>query len=303
MKSIHPRTIGTSGLVVNPIGFGTWPLSKDGRPSASQGIRVILAAIDAGANFIDTADAYCLEQSEVGYCERLIAQALKERPQASIVIATKGGSIRPKGDWARNGTPKHLKQACETSLKALGVDCIDLYQLHGPDPLVPFGESIEALSDLKSSGKIRHVGLCNVSIEQLKEAQKIVEIVSVQNDYSPHLVTEFQNGMITYCEKNNLSFMPYKPLGGPDEAGLTAKHPLLLKIGKKYTVTPFQIALAWLLAQSRVMLPIPGTTTVEHVKSNMEAMQLILNSEDIAQLNKTFLELDQGDFDQKRRSN
>lgn len=288
------KTLGRSDLNITRVGFGTWPLSKPDRPSESDAIKVILTALEAGINFLDTADAYCLDQTEMGYCEQLISKALKlfkasgSRTTDSIVIATKGGCIRPSGAWATNGKPEHLKKACDHSLKCLGVDQIALYQLHAPDPAVPFEESINALAELKHIGKVRHIGLSNVSVKEIMAAQKITEIVSVQNRCNPFDLTSFQNGVVAHCEKHSIGFIAYSPVGGDEEKHLIAENHVLLTIGKRYQASPFQIALAWLLSLSASMVVIPATRHIENAKSSAKVLNLVLEQDDIQILNDNF---------------
>lgn len=283
------RQINASELNISPIGFGSWPLAEEGRPSESEAIKIIHTAIEAGLNFIDTADAYCKNQDEFGYCEQLIAKALKTlNPATPVIVATKGGCTRPEGRWATNGSPKYLKKACEASLKSLNVECIDLYQLHAPDPTVPFIESVGALADLKQAGKIRYVGLSNVTVPEIDEARTVIEIVSVQNRFNPFDITSFENGVIAYCEENNLAFIAYSPVGGKEEKHLTEKNPHLIKIANEHHVTPFQIALAWLLSVSPMMIPIPAATKIPNAISSAKAMDIRLHNAEVVLLDKVF---------------
>ncbi len=284
--NIHgPRQLGGSGLFLNPIGLGTWPLSKEGRPSEQEGIKILLTALDAGINFIDTADSYCLDDNEFGYCERLIAQALKLRKYSTaITIGTKGGCTRPNGGWGSNGHPEYLKKACEASLKALEIECIDLYQLHAPDRTIPWQETIGALADLKKAGKIKNIGLSNVTLSDIKQAQKLVDIVSVQNRCNPFDLSSFAE-IIPYCEKNDLTFFAYCPVGGPENGKhLISEHPLLIKVANECGKTPFQVALAWLLAKSPVIIPIPGATKTSSVLSSTAVIKFSLNSKQLLEL-------------------
>lgn len=281
------RPLGNSGILVQPIGLGGMPMSIQGRPDEARSIRTICAALDAGMDFIDTADVYCLDNDDIGHNEGLIARALREwRGTTPVTVATKGGLQRPKGAWTTHGQPKHLKAACEASLKALGVDCISIYQLHAPDEKVPFAESVGALRDLKQAGKICHVGLSNVSVSEIKEAQNIVEIVSVQNECSLYNREAFDEGVVGYCEKAGIAFLPYSPVGGHRRHGRTPKDPFLQEIAGRNKMTSYQVALVWLLAKSPVMIPIPGASRPESAQSSAAAMQMDLPAEDIAQIDK-----------------
>jgi len=265
-------------LAVNRLGFGAMRLPGPGvwgepeDPEAARG--VLRRALELGINLIDTADAYGPEVNE-----RQIAEALYPYPE-DLVIATKGSLTRPgPGKWERDGRPEHLREACESSLLRLRVERIDLYQLHSPDPEVPFEETVGALAELRSEGKIRHVGLSNVSAEQLEQAQQIVPIVSVQNRYS--LVERFSEDVLEICSRDGLGFILWFPLatgrlarpGGP-----------LDEIATRYNATPAQVALAWLLARSPVMLPIPGTSSIEHLEENVAAAAIKLDEEEVAKL-------------------
>jgi pyridoxine 4-dehydrogenase len=273
-------TLSLDDLVVNRLGFGAMRLPGPGvwgEPEDPEAVRGVLRrALELGINLIDTADSYGPEVNE-----RQIAEALYPYPE-DLVIATKGGLTRPgPGRWERDGRPEHLREACESSLMRLRVERIDLYQLHSPDPEVPFEESVGALAELRSEGKIRHVGLSNVSVGQLEQAQQIVPIVSVQNRYS--LVERFSEDVLEICEREGLGFIPWFPLatgrlarpGGP-----------LDEIATRYDATPAQVALAWLLARSPVMLPIPGTSSIEHLEENVAAAAIELDEEEVAKLSR-----------------
>ena len=259
-------------------------LSIEGRPPEAQGIRVIHAALDAGMTFIDTADVYCLDDAELGHNERLIAAALaswKGRREA-IVVGTKGGLTRPHGRWERNGRPAHLRRACEQSLRALDVDRIDLYQLHAPDPVVPFDESVGALADLAREGQIRWVGLSNVSVAQIKAAEQQVTIATVQNRLNPFFREAIADGVVEYCGRRRIGFLAYSPTGG---GRLTLKlpvHPVLARLARDLGVTAHQIVLAWVLAQGRSVIGIPSARKVDHVQDSARAADLALSDADLA---------------------
>ncbi|HEY6393889.1 MAG TPA: aldo/keto reductase [Candidatus Binataceae bacterium] len=261
-------------LTVRRLGFGAMRLTGRGiwgePKDRDEAIRVLRRAIDLGVNLVDTADSYGPEVSE-----RLIAEALHPYPR-DLVIATKGGYVRSGPNrWQPDGRPRHLKEACEASLRRLKLDRIDLYQFHVPDPNVPIEESIGAIADLRASGKIRHAGVSNFSVEQLNRARKIVPIVSVQNRYN--LVDRFSDNVIAFCERNGLGFIPWLPLA---TGNLSRREGRLKEIAAKGHATPSQIALAWLLKRSPAMLPIPGTSSVAHLEENMAAARLTLNDAD-----------------------
>jgi pyridoxine 4-dehydrogenase len=271
-------TIG-GDLRVNRLGFGAMRVTGSGvwgdPPDRREAIRVIQRAIELGVNLIDTADAYGPEVSET-----LIAEAIHPYP-ANLVIATKGGYTRPgPNSWVPNGRPKHLKQACEGSLRRLKLDRIDLYQLHTPDPKVPLEESITALAELRAEGKIRHIGASNFSAEQVKTARAIAPIVSVQNNYN--LAYRESEPVLDYCEAEGIGFVPYFPLG----SGNLLRNKRLNEIAARVDATPGQIALAWLLKRSRAMLPIPGTSSVAHLEENTQARTVALDDADYRALDR-----------------
>jgi pyridoxine 4-dehydrogenase len=270
-------TIALGGeLTVNRLGFGAMRLTGDGiwgpPKDPATAIAVLRRAIELGVNFIDTADSYGPYVNE-----ELIAEALAPYPR-DLVIATKGGWNRPgPNQWTHDATPAHLRKAVEGSLKRLRLDRIDVYQLHVPDPVVPFDASIETLANVQSEGKIRLVALSNVTVEHIERARKIVPIVSVQNRYS-FADREWDN-VVDYCERNGIAFIPWFPLGAGTVAGR-----LLEKIAKARQVKPIQVALAWLLKRSPIVLPIPGTSSVAHLEENIQAGSLQLTDEEYMDL-------------------
>ncbi|MEZ4454027.1 MAG: aldo/keto reductase [Nannocystaceae bacterium] len=284
-----PRPLGDSGISVYPIGLGGMPMSLAGRPPEERSIRVILAALEAGVDLIDTADVYCADDPDLGHNERLIARALREWRGHPVHVATKGGMARPDGRWVRDGHPDQLRRACERSLVALGVDVITLYQLHVPDlARAPYEDIIGALADLRAAGKIRHVGLSNVSAEQIDRARAIVPIVSVQNRCNPLDRGAWADGVIQRCEALGLAFLPYSPVGGSRERGTIAGEPALRRVGERLGATPQQVALAWLLARSPVMIPIPGASRVESATESAAAARLRLGADDLAELDAAY---------------
>lgn len=282
------RKIGSTGLEVSCIGLGAMPMSVQGRPDEAQGLAVIHAALDAGVTFIDTADVYCMDDGDIGHNERLIARALRERPSARVVVATKGGLERPGGAWTNNGRPEHLRAACERSLRALAVEAIDIYQLHAPDPEVPFADTVGALADLQRAGKIRHIGLSNVDVEQIRAAQAIAPVASVQNRCSLFDTESFENGVVSYCQENDIAFLPYSPVGGHwGRERVDASEPLA-RMGERLGVSPQEICIAYLLAISPVMIPIPGASKVSSIQSSVRAAALALSAEHLDELQARF---------------
>ena len=270
-------TVSLGGkLTVRRIGFGAMRITGDGiwgppkDPAAA--IAILRRAVDLGVNFIDTADSYGPYVSE-----ELIAKALAPYPE-DLVIATKGGWHRPgPNQWTHDASPAHLRQAVEGSLKRLRLDRIDVYQLHVPDPVVPFDASMETLANLQSEGKIRLVGLSNVTQEHIERARRIVPIASVQNRYS--FADREWDYVVDYCERNGIAFIPWFPLAAGTVAGK-----VLERIAKARNKKPIQVALAWLLKRSPIMLPIPGTSSIEHLEENVQAGSLRLTEQEYLEL-------------------
>ena len=282
---MNQRQLGSTGRSVSVISYGAWPLSdSEPRPDEADAIAAIHAALDGGATLIDTADAYCLDDSETGHNERLIAKALTAWPgdREAIVVATKGGYVRPNGLWQSNAHPEHLKQACDRSLANLGVERIDLYQLHGPDPQVAFEDSVGALAELKQAGKVRWVGLSNVSVAQIEAARKIAEVVSVQNRLNPYFREAVHEGVVGHCDREGVAFLAYSPLGG---GRLTKRLPeiaVLQELAAGLGATPHAVTLAWVLAQGDSVIAIPAGRHVENILDSQSAASLDLTAEDLA---------------------
>ncbi|MFG3229194.1 aldo/keto reductase [Kitasatospora sp. NPDC048194] len=286
------RAIG--GTPVSAIGLGAMPLSVEGRPDEDQAVAVIHAALDAGVTLIDTADSYHWHAGEVGHNERLVARALAAHRSGSdgVLVATKGGRGRPgDGTWTVDGRPRHLRRAAEASAARLGVESIGLYQLHKPDPAVPFADSVGALRELADAGTVRMVGLSNVDCGQIRTAHAILgpRLVSVQNRFSPaHQATR---DTLDLCTELGLAFLPWSPLGGispsaVDDPGTAAPstdtpfHALARARG----VSPQRICLAWHLAQSPAVVPIPGARRPASVRDSAAAAGLALSAEELAEL-------------------
>jgi aryl-alcohol dehydrogenase-like predicted oxidoreductase len=285
MTTMPTRRIG--GLQVGAIGLGEMPMSLAGRPDEEQSIRTIHAALDAGVTLIDTADAYCRDDSEVGHGERLLAKALAAWPgdRDRVLVATKGGHTRPGGEWDLDGRPEHLREACEASLRALGVEAIGLYQFHRPDPKVPFAESVGAMAELKAAGKVRLVGLSNVSVDQIRQARELVEVASVQNEFSPRF--RRSEGELAWCAANRIAFLPWSPLGGIGRGrDLGGRHEAFADIGAAHGVSAQQVALAWELAKAPVVIPIPGASRPETITDSAAAASLRLGADELASLDR-----------------
>jgi pyridoxine 4-dehydrogenase len=274
---MHTFTIG-GDLEVRRLGFGAMRITGNGiwgpPDDPEEAKRLLRRVVELGVNLIDTADSYGPEVSE-----NLIAEALHPYPDG-LVIATKGGMTRSgPGQWPRDGRPEHLKEACEASLKRLRLERIDLYQLHSPDPQVPLEDSIGALKELQDEGKIRHVGVSNVSPSELERARALVDVVTVQNRYN--LIDRYSEAVLSACERDGIGFIPWFPLATGD---LARPGGPLDDLARRHEAAPGQLALAWLLARSPVMLPIPGTSSVVHFEENMKAEAIELAPDDVERL-------------------
>jgi len=272
-------TLRLGDLTVNRLAFGAMRVAGPdiwGEPKDRAAMRkLLLRAFELGHNFFDTADSYGPDVSEI-----LIAEALHPYPK-ELVIGTKGGLTRPsRHRWDENGRPEHLRRAVDGSLKRLRLERIDLYQFHAPDPRVPYAESIGTLAELQRAGKIRHLGVSNVTVKQLEEARRIAPIVSVQNEYN--IENRESDGVLAACETARIAFIPWYPLG----AGRALRSARVNRVAAGLGATPAQVAIAWLLARSPVMLPIPGTGSIAHLEENAAAARLRLSGEDLAALDR-----------------
>ncbi|MCS6856366.1 MAG: aldo/keto reductase [Deltaproteobacteria bacterium] len=287
MQTLPQRQLGPTGRMVSAIGLGAMPMSLAGRPPESQSIAVIRRALELGVTLIDTADVYCLDDSDIGHNERLIARALAEAGQSAkgVVVATKGGLRRPRGEWVVDARPERLREACERSLKALGVERIALYQLHAVDPRVPIEESVGELARLREEGKIEAIGLSNVNAQEIDRAMRVAPIVSVQNRF--HVRDRrfaIGNGALRRCEELGLAFLAYAPVGGTHGRRLISEDPALRAVAQKHGATPEEVALAWLLRQSPCVVPIPGASRLSSIESSVRSLSLVLDAEDLARI-------------------
>ena len=283
---MQQRPIGNR--TVSAIGLGEMPLSIEGRPDRAQAIATIHASLDAGVTIIDTADAYSLGVHEHGHGEELVAEALAAYGGATddVLVATKGGHRRPgDGSWTVHGDPDYVKEACEASLKRLGVDAIGLYQYHRPDPKVPWAESVGALADLLDEGKILLAGVSNATVEQIDEAQRVLggRLASVQNQFSPRFRSS--EGELEHCEKLGIAFIPWSPLGGiGNTEGIEKNHAAFAQVATEVGASPQQVTLAWMLAKGSRVIPIPGSSRPATAEASAAAADLSLSAEQVARL-------------------
>jgi aryl-alcohol dehydrogenase-like predicted oxidoreductase len=278
----RPLCPGAPG--VSAVGYGGMHLSIQGRPPEAQAAAVLRAMLDAGVTLVDTADVYCLDQRDIGHNERLIAAALRDRSGArdEVVVATKGGLVRPDGRWDNDARPAQLRAACERSLRALGVERIDLYQLHAPDRRVPLEESVGALADLQRAGKIRWVGLSNVSVAEIERARRIVPIVAVQNRLNPFFREALTGGVVEYCARHGIGFLAYSPTGGGRLNLKLPGHPVLAPMARRLGVSAHGLVIAWAMSKSPTVIPIPSARQVAHALDSLAAAELELSQDDLA---------------------
>ena len=273
---------------VSAVGLGEMPLSIEGRPDRKQAIATLHASLGAGVTFIDTADAYSLGAQEHGHGEELVAEALAAYPGATddVIVATKGGHRRPgDGSWTVHGDPRYVKEACEASLKKLGVDAIGLYQYHRPDPTVPWADSVGALADLLDDGKILMAGVSNATVAQIDEAQRVLggRLVTVQNQFSPRFRSS--EAELVHCEALGIAFLPWSPLGGIGRADAIARdHPAFAAVAAEVGATPQQVTLAWMLSKGTRVIPIPGSSRPETAVASAAAADVVLTPDQLARL-------------------
>ena len=290
---VSPDGVDRFPFPVGPIGYGAMPLSIDGRPERDESLRTLLRAVECGVRLIDTANVYALDDTDLGHNEALVAEGLRAmgldpgNPESGVVVATKGGMRRPGGRWVADGRPEALREACHGSLRALGVERIALYQLHTPDPaVVPFVESVGALARLREEGKIGWVGLSNVTAEQVREADEVVPVASVQNALSVWDAGWGTPPLVRHCGAHGILFLAHSPFGGRGRAAGLAAHPPLVDAGERLGVTPWQVALAWLRALDGSVVPIPGSRSASRVEQNRGAAAVELGPEPMRRLTK-----------------
>ncbi|HEY9691277.1 MAG TPA: aldo/keto reductase [Oculatellaceae cyanobacterium] len=276
--------LGNTNITISAIGLGGMPMSLNSRPPESEAIKVIHRALELGITFIDTADSYCKDESEKHHNEKLIAKALKEYQgdTSNIIVATKGGLMRPNGTWTRNGNPAHLRQTIRESFEAFGGEKpIDLWQYHAPDPDYKIEESLKPTKEAVDAGMIRFIGVSNFSVEQIKRARDVVNIVSVQNQYNPWYRQPETDGVLKYCEQEKLTFIPWSPLGGSRRVSKLEEINAIAQLAKEKKVSVYQIVLAWLRAKSPAIVPIPGASKVSSIENSVQAINVKLSHEEV----------------------
>ena len=263
------------------------PLSISSRPPESQAIEVIHRALDLGVTLIDTADSYCKDESDKHHNERLIGKALQQYngDTSNVIVATKGGLMRPNGDWTRNGNPDHLRETIKVSFESLGGNKpIDIWQYHAPDPNYTIAESLTPAKEAVESGLIRFVGVSNFSVEQIKQARDVVDIVSVQNQYNPWSRQPEFDGVLEYCEQEKLTFLPWSPLGGSRRVSRLQDIPVISKLAQEKGASVYSIVLAWLRAKSPVIVPIPGASKITSIEDSVRSLEVKLSDQEVSKI-------------------
>lgn len=284
------RPLGNTGVNVSIIGLGGMPMSITGRPSEEQSLQVIHRALDLGVTLIDTADSYCLDESDKHHNEKLIYKALAtyKGDTSQVIVATKGGLMRPQGRWETNGNPKHLRKTIRESFETLGGQKpIPLWQLHAVDDKFPLEDSLVPVREAVGEGLIRFVGLSNVTVEEIERAREVVEVVSVQNQYNPWHRNPEKDGVLAYCEKNKISFFPWSPLGGSQRVSQLGQFSLLCELAEQKKTSPHQLILAWMMARSPVIVLIPGASRVSSIEDSARAEEIGLTAEELRQMDQS----------------
>ncbi|MBD2603721.1 aldo/keto reductase [Scytonema hofmannii FACHB-248] len=286
---METKQLGKSGIYVSAIALGGMPMSLSSRPPESESIKVIHRALDLGVTFIDTADSYCKDESDKHHNEKLIHKALQtyNRDASNVVVATKGGLMRPNGSWTRNGNPEHLRKTIRESFEALGGNKpIDVWQYHAPDSNYTIEQALKPAKEAVESGLIRFVGVSNFSVEQIKQAQDVVEIVSVQNQYSPWSRQPEKDGVLEYCEQEQLTFLPWSPFGGSRRHSDLQDIKAIAQLASDKGVSVYCIVLAWLRSKSPSILPIPGATKVSSIEDSVRAVDVKLSDDEVQRIDR-----------------
>ncbi|MFB2921526.1 aldo/keto reductase [Aerosakkonema funiforme] len=286
---METKKLGNTNVTMSAIGLGGMPMSVSGRPPESQSIQVIHRALDLGVTLIDTADSYCQDESDKHHNERLIYKALQQYKgdTSQVILATKGGLMRPKGAWTRNGNPDHLRKTIRESFAAFGGEKpIDLWQYHSPDPDYTIESALAPAKEAVEEGLIKFVGVSNFSVEQIKRARDVVEIVSVQNQYNPWYRQPEFDGVLEYCEKEGLTFLPWSPLGGSNRVGRLKNMKPISQLAKEKKVSVYNIVLAWLMAKSPCVVPIPGASKVSSIEDSVCAAEVKLSADEVTNIDR-----------------
>jgi aryl-alcohol dehydrogenase-like predicted oxidoreductase len=286
---METKQLGKTGIFVSAIGLGGMPMSISNRPPESQSIEVIHQALDLGITFIDTADSYCQDESDKHHNERLIHKALSsyKGDVSQVIVATKGGLMRPNGNWTSNGNPEHLRQTIRASFEALGgAKPIDIWQYHSPDSNYTIEESLTPVKEAVEAGLIRFVGVSNFSVEQIKRSQDVIDIVSVQNQYSPWQRQPENDGVLEYCQQQGLSFLPWSPFGGRRRHQDLQDILAIAQLAKEKGVSVYNIVLAWLRAKSPAILPIPGASKTSSIEDSVKAINVKLSEEEVQKIDR-----------------
>jgi aryl-alcohol dehydrogenase-like predicted oxidoreductase len=286
---METKQLGNTDVTISAIGLGGMPMSLSSRPPESQAIAVIHRALELGVTLIDTADSYCQDESDKHHNERLIAKALQQYQgdTSHVTVATKGGLMRPNGSWTRNGNPDHLRETIRISFEALGGSkSIDVWQYHAPDPNYTIEEALAPAKEAVNEDLIRFVGVSNFSVEQIKRARDVVEIVSVQNQYNPWYRQPEFDGVLEYCETEGLTFLPWSPLGGTRRVSSLEDIPVIAQLAKEKGVSVYQIVLAWLRSKSPCIVPIPGASQIPSIEDSVGAVEVKLSQEEVGRIDR-----------------
>ena len=286
---METKQLGNTDVTVSAIGLGGMPLSLTGRPPESEAIQVIHRTLDLGITLIDTADSYCQDESDKHHNERLIHKALQSYngDTNQVIVATKGGLMRPNGNWTRNGNPNHLRETIRTSFEALGgTKPIDVWQYHAPDPDYTIEEALQPAKEAVEEGLIRFVGVSNCSVEQIERARNLVNVVSVQNQYNPWHRQPETDGVLDYCQTEGLTFFPWSPLGGKRRVTKLEEIPVIAQLAMEKGASVYQIVLAWLRAKSPCIVPIPGASKISSIEDSVKALAVTLSVTEVERIDR-----------------
>jgi aryl-alcohol dehydrogenase-like predicted oxidoreductase len=286
---METKQLGNTGVNISAIGLGGMPLSLSSRPPESQAIEVIHRALELGVTLIDTADSYCRDESDKHHNERLIYKALQSYGGdiSQVIVATKGGLMRPNGNWTRNGNPDRLRETIRVSFEALGGSKpIDVWQYHAPDPDYTIEEALKPAKEAVEQGLIRFVGVSNFSVEQIKRARDVVDVVSVQNQYNPWQRQPETDGVLEYCETEGLTFFPWSPLGGSRKVSSLEEISAIAQLAQEKGASVYQIVLAWLRAKSPCIVPIPGASKISSIEDSVGAVEVKLSEAEVKQIDQ-----------------